>query len=161
MLCTILPALPAQLDRRKYPNMVAQIAMASLLLIVTTIIHSLCTVGSIRVLNPAALRQRRLDSVVRQALPIAQLVLLLFLASVLEASVWATAYVGVGAIEDWESALYFSIVTYTTLGYGDVTLDASWRLMASLQAANGTIMFGWTTALIVYFVQRLRVRTKS
>ena len=141
--------------------MVAQIAMASLLLIVTTVVHSLCTVGSIRVLTPVVLRARRMDSVVRQALPIAQLVLLLFLASILEASIWATAYVAVGAIQDWESALYFSIVTYTTLGYGDVTLDASWRLMASLQAANGTIMFGWTTALIVYFVQRLRVRTKS
>ena len=76
----------------------------------------------------------------------------------LEASIWAGAYVGVGAIDGWEPALYFSIVTYTTLGYGDVTLDPSWRLMASLQAANGTIMFGWSTALIVNFVQRVRDR---
>lgn len=86
---------------------------------------------------------------------IATLVLLMFLASVLESFLWAGAYLHAGAIEGLEQALYFSIVTYTTLGYGDITLDQEWRLLASFEAANGIIMFGWTTALIVAFVQRL------
>ena len=138
--------------------MIGQIALGSLLLIITTVIHSACTVGSLRALRSSRLRHWGLHSIARQALPIALLVLLLFLASLLEASIWAGAYVGLGAIDGWEPALYFSIVTYTTLGYGDVTLDPSWRLMASLQGANGTIMFGWSTALIVNFVQRVRDR---
>ena len=138
--------------------MIGQVALGSFLLIITTVVHSSCTVGSLRLLRSSRIESHKLDSVVKQALPIALLVLLLFLASLLEAFIWAGAYIGTGAIQDWESAMYFSIVTYTTLGYGDVTLDASWRLMASLQAANGTIMFGWTTALIVYFVQRVRIR---
>jgi hypothetical protein len=41
------------------------------------------------------------------------------------------------------------MVTFTTLGYGDITLTESWRLLAAFEAANGSIMFGWTTALVV------------
>ena len=54
-----------------------------------------------------------------------------------------------------DAVLYFSMVTFTTLGYGDVTLDPSWRLLASFEAANGIVIFGWTTALIVAYVQRI------
>ena len=136
--------------------MAGQVALGSLLLFVTTIVHSACSVGAIRALRSAHFERRGFDTFLRQALPIALLVLLLFYAAVMEAAIWAGAYVAVGAIPDWEPALYFSIVTYTTLGYGDVTLDPSWRLMASFEAANGTIMFGWSTALIISFVQRVR-----
>ncbi len=67
----------------------------------------------------------------------------------------AAVYLAVGAIPDPETALYFSIVTFTTLGYGDVTLDTGWRLLASFQAANGTIMFGWTTAIVMAVIHRI------
>jgi hypothetical protein len=58
-------------------------------------------------------------------------------------------------VDTFEAALYFSMVTFTTLGYGDVTLDDSWRLLSSIQAANGVIMFGWTTAQVTAVLQRL------
>jgi voltage-gated potassium channel Kch len=64
----------------------------------------------------------------------------------------------VGALSSLEEALYFSMVTFTTLGYGDVTLSDRWRLLASFEAANGTIMFGWTTALIMAVVHKLYLR---
>ena len=73
-------------------------------------------------------------------------------------SIWAHAYLRVGAIEQLETALYFSMVTFTTLGYGDVTLSPDWRLLASFEAANGIMMFGWTTALIAAVIQRLAYR---
>jgi len=82
-------------------------------------------------------------------------VLLMFLASLLEAGTWAAVYLAVGAIPDLETALYFSTVTFTTLGYGDITLDAGWRLLASFQAANGTIMFGWSTAIVMAVIHRM------
>jgi voltage-gated potassium channel Kch len=68
---------------------------------------------------------------------------------------WAYVYLDVGAIEQVETALHFSMVTVTTLGYGDVTLADDWRLLASFEAANGIIMFGWSTALVAAFIQRL------
>jgi voltage-gated potassium channel Kch len=75
--------------------------------------------------------------------------------------VWAGAYLRVGAIEGLEAALYFSIVTFTTLGYGDITLNTDWRLLASFQAASGIIIFGWTTALLVAVAQRVVALTRA
>jgi hypothetical protein len=86
---------------------------------------------------------------------ISLLVLLLFVAAILEVNIWAVTYLVIGAISHLEPALYFSTVTFTTLGYGDITLDASWRLLASFQAANGIIIFGWTTALVFAVLQHM------
>lgn len=86
---------------------------------------------------------------------ISVVVLVMFLASLVEAAAWGGLFVYRGAIEDLESAMYFSVVTYTTLGYGDVTLGAPHRMLAAFEAANGIMMFGWTTAVIVAVVQRV------
>jgi len=73
----------------------------------------------------------------------------------LESTLWASFYVFVGALATFGDALYFSIVTFTTLGYGDITLDEPWRVLGAFEAANGIILFGWTTAIIVAAVQRV------
>ena len=70
-------------------------------------------------------------------------------------AVWAATYLSIDAIEGLEKAIYFSMVTYTTLGYGDVLLDENWRVLASYQAANGIIMFGWTTAIVMYAIRNV------
>ena len=82
----------------------------------------------------------------------------MFLAIVIEAGVWALLYLFnplITTLPDLETAFYFSMVTFTTLGYGDVVLTGNWRILASIQAANGVIVFGWTTALIFVFIQRV------
>ena len=53
-----------------------------------------------------------------------------------------------------EIAVYFSFVTFTTLGYGDITLSEGWRLLSGIQALNGILLVGWSTALIFAVVQR-------
>ena len=73
----------------------------------------------------------------------------MFIVSILEVSAWALIYVVTGAIEGVEKALYFSAVTFNTLGYGDIVPGEKWRLLAGFEAANGIIMFGWSTAAIV------------
>ena len=80
---------------------------------------------------------------------------MLLLVALAEASLWAATYVALGAISSFEEAIYFSTVTYTTLGFGDLVLDNPWRLLSAIEAANGIIMFGWTTALLVAAVQRV------
>jgi len=80
----------------------------------------------------------------------------MFLAIVIEAWLWALVYLlnpMITALPDMETALYFSMVSFTTLGYGDVVLVGKWRMLASIQAANGVIVFGWTTALIFVWIQ--------
>ena len=83
------------------------------------------------------------------------IVLLLFFVSLLEVIVWSGTYLALGALEEFNTALYFSMVTFTGLGYGDIVLHSQWRVLASLQAANGILMFGWTTAMIVASIQNI------
>ncbi|MGB3020865.1 MAG: potassium channel family protein, partial [Methyloceanibacter sp.] len=62
-------------------------------------------------------------------------------------------YLALGAIGSFEQAVYFSTVTFTTLGFGDIILDERWRLLSSFEAANGLLMFGWSTALVFVAVK--------
>jgi hypothetical protein len=66
---------------------------------------------------------------------------------------WALLYLLLDAIRPLEKAVYFSVEAFTTVGYGDVVLDESWRLLSSLESANGLLMFGWSTALVFAAVQ--------
>ena len=88
-------------------------------------------------------------SMLIRSLAIGVLVLIMFAVTLTEAGIWAAVYTSLGSLEDFEVALYFSIVSYTTLRFGDVVLDEHWRLLSSFEAANGVIMFGWTTAIII------------
>jgi len=132
-----------------------QIALGSALMIVTTMIHAGCTTAALWALRFSHADRRAATSRRAGVFLTAGLVLMMFYASLFEALIWALTYLAVGAISGLEKALYFSTVTYTTLGYGDVVLDPSWRILASFEAANGIIMFGWTTALIVAFISHV------
>ena len=78
----------------------------------------------------------------------------MFLAIVIDVWIWAALYWAVGATRSFEEALYFSTTSFTTIGYGDVVLSREWRLLASFEGANGMIVFGWTTALVIAAIQR-------
>lgn len=121
----------------------------------TVFVHAGCMAGVLGWLRSLASHHRILRSAVRRAALMGAVVLLMSLAAYLESALWAGFYVVVGALPQMGDALYFSLVTFTTLGYGDVTLGDPWRRIAAFEAANGIIMFGWTTALIVAVAQRL------
>jgi ion channel len=69
--------------------------------------------------------------------------------------IWASAFVLGGAIADWNTAIYFSLVTYTTLGYGDVVLGPGLRIFAAFAAVTGLLGFGISTAFLVTLVGRI------
>jgi hypothetical protein len=72
-----------------------------------------------------------------------------------EIAVWAAAYTWTGAMPDWQSALYFSAVTYTTTGYGDLVLPPKWRLDGAIEALTGILMCGWSTGFFFAIVNHL------
>jgi hypothetical protein len=79
-----------------------------------------------------------------------------------EIAAWASAYVWNGAIGEIQTALYFSAVTYTTTGYGDVVLPPGWRLDGGIEALTGILMCGWSTGFFFAIVSRLfDVRTSA
>ena len=131
--------------------MLMNILIAAIIIIATVVIHAQAMMLAVRLIRKEEgglrekLRQRHLCRV-------SGIVLLMFLASLIEVLVWAVVYLWLNAIEGVEQVFYFSMVTFTTLGYGDVVLQERWRLLASFQAANGIILFGWTTAIVMAVV---------
>jgi hypothetical protein len=73
----------------------------------------------------------------------------------IEICVWALFYLWVGCFEDGSSAFYFSGVTYTTLGYGDLLLPVRWRLLAPIEALTGILMSGLSTGLFFVVVSTI------
>ncbi len=70
--------------------------------------------------------------------------------------IWAGTFFFLGVFNQIEPAVYFSLVTMTTLGYGDITLDPQWRVLSGLTAVNGLLLFGLTTAFLVEFIFQIR-----
>lgn len=70
--------------------------------------------------------------------------------------IWAVLFVSIGVFPSLEPSVYFSIVSFTTLGLGDILLPVKWRILAGLSAANGLLMFGFFTAFLVEMMQRIR-----
>jgi hypothetical protein len=84
--------------------------------------------------------------------------LILVFLHIVQIAIWALTYralVPAGQLESLEQAVYFSFVTFTTLGYGDITLGEGWRLLSGIEAMNGILLVGWSTAVLFAVVQRV------
>ena len=96
------------------------------------------------------------DSVFGQGALIVSVVLGVFVIHTIEIWLYAAVYVVIGAVGEFETALYYSTVTFASLGYGDIKLSKEWRLFGSIEAANGVILFAWSTAFLLSVTNRLR-----
>ena len=134
--------------------MLLNIIIAAFMIVVTSVVHAS---GMIQVLKAIRSQEGNLYNALRQKQIIwtCGTVLLMAIVSLVEATLWASVYLVLNAIDGFERALYFSMVTFTSLGYGDIVLEENWRLLAAFEAVNGVIMFGWTTAIVVAAVQHI------
>ena len=80
---------------------------------------------------------------------------LIILLHLIEIAVWAFFYTWRHGMPDLSSAFYFSAVTYTTTGYGDLVLPNEWRLVGGVEALTGILMCGWSAASFFAVVTRL------
>ena len=86
------------------------------------------------------------------------LVLGLFVIHGIEIWLYALLYLFGGALPDLHTAVYFSTITYATIGYDDEGLARSWQLVAAIEGINGILLMGWSTAFFVSLVARLSRR---
>jgi hypothetical protein len=75
----------------------------------------------------------------------------------IEIMLWAVFYGWAGCLPDFESSLYFSGVTYATVGYGDLVLPARWRMLGPVEGMTGGLMSGLSTAVFFAFVSRVHL----
>jgi hypothetical protein len=80
---------------------------------------------------------------------------IVLVAHLIEIALWAVLFVICREFRDFGTAYYHSAVNYTTLGYGDLIMTPSWKLLGPLEAADGMLMFGVSTAIIFAIIQRL------
>lgn len=88
------------------------------------------------------------------------IMLLMLLGNFLQMAVWAGLFLLLGEFDDFATALYFSGVNFATLGYGDIVMSAQWRLLGPMEAANGILMFGVSTAAMTAAVMDVFKRSQ-
>lgn len=82
----------------------------------------------------------------------------------LEISAWAGLYFWRNYLPDFETSFYFSITSYTTVGYGGIVLPRPWRLAGALESLSGVLLLGWSAAFFFSVVSRLfnlRIRRRQ
>jgi hypothetical protein len=86
---------------------------------------------------------------------VAWIILFSLVAHLIEIALWAAVFMICGEFHEFGMAYYHSAVNFTTLGYGDLIMSPKWRLLGPLEAANGILMFGVSTAMIFTLILRL------
>jgi len=135
--------------------MLNRLVVASFLMAVCVVIHAAGLSLAFRQLRGSALRELQFWRSTGLFVIVAVWIVLLHL---LEISLWAAVYDWNGAMADLQSALYFSAVTYTTTGYGDLVLPTEWRLDGAVEALTGILMCGWSTGFFFAILNRLYER---
>ena len=72
-----------------------------------------------------------------------------------EGIIWAGVYRLVGALPDNSSAILYSLSAMTAYGHANLDLARHWQVMGALEALNGMLLFGLTTAVLFGFIQRV------
>jgi voltage-gated potassium channel len=81
-----------------------------------------------------------------------------------EVAIWGVFYFGNSLFPDFETSLYFSITSYTTIGFGDVVLPRAWRLLGGIEGVTGVLLCGLSTAFVFAIVNamfQMRVQRRA
>jgi hypothetical protein len=132
-----------------------QLALASGMVVVCVLVHLVGLTMTLRLLRIGHRGLRRPEAMPAPVLLGASLGV--FGVHTIEIWLYALLYRAVGLFQHFEEALYFSTVTYATIGYGDLTLSHDWRVLGAIEGATGVIMLGWSTAFLVSLLTRLRL----
>lgn len=138
--------------------MLNSIIVGLLMAAATIAVHGCGTTLWIRFLMDQARRTNSHSGRLRSLLILCATAVVLLTLHIVEVLIWGVAYlwlVGQPRFADLETAIYFSTVTYSSLGFGDIVIVGPWRLLSAIQAMVGLLAFGWSSALLFAVVQRI------
>jgi hypothetical protein len=131
--------------------------VATIMVAITTLIHFFGLLMLTRLMSGAHTRLRTHEGALRQAGMILLVVFGIFSLHTAQVWVYAVTYRLLGEFSTFEEALYFSTVSFSTLGFGDVTLGVAWRVLGAIEAVNGLVLIAWSTAFLMSVTTRLRL----
>ncbi len=155
------------------PSMTSQLALSALMVVIAVLIHGagLFSLGNLLIReregddedgegtsHPHSRLERYKPLSFRGGVAIVGIVLAIF--TLHGAEIWAFAflYSAIGAVPDLDTAVYFSSITYATLGFTDNYIDPSWRMIVASEGIIGVLLLGWSTAFFVRVLSKLEGR---
>lgn len=139
-------------------QLILQLAVSAVMLLLCVAIHGLGLFNLSRVLRSEASieRLRHIQPLSpRGALFTMTIVLAMFMLHGLEIWAFALLYWLLGAVPDFEGSLYFSAISYSTVGYNDTHILPEWRLVGAFESVLGIFLLGWSTAFFFRMLGRI------
>jgi Ion channel len=140
------------------PQLFAQFAVASLMVLVCVVIHGFGLFSLSRALRSETALERleHIAPLSRRgaAFTLGAVIAMLALHGI-EIWLFALVYLGLGAIPNLEAALYFSSISYSTVGYSDTHIAHHWRLVGAFESVLGIFLLGWSTAFFFRMIGRI------
>ncbi|HEY0730183.1 MAG TPA: potassium channel family protein [Pyrinomonadaceae bacterium] len=144
--------------------MLREIAIAAVIVTICLVVH----VAGILLMAEWLLKNRELLERKATRRHFALLLIALFAGIIClhltQTGLWAMFYYTRGLFSDFETSLYFSMVSFTTIGYGDVLLPRNWRLLGVVEGLSGVLLCGISTAFmfaVVNAIVQLRLQQRS
>jgi hypothetical protein len=142
--------------------MLNEVAVAFTIVAICVVIHAtvlLVFAEWIIVRRPIIQEQRR---IIHHALLLIVVFAVIISLHLTETALWAAFYYWQHLFADYETSLYFSLICYTTIGFGDVVLPQRWRLLGAVEGVSGVLLCGLSTAFIFAIVDALiRMRARN
>ena len=135
--------------------MLIQLILATLMVVATVLVHLFGLAMLVRILRSHSRVFRKLSIMPLTLLVGATTGIIAILT--LEIWMYAALFLELGALGHFEQALYFSTVTYSTIGYGDVVMPHQWRILGAIEGAVGIIMLGWSTAFLISLLSQMKL----
>ena len=127
------------------------------LVTICVVIHALGTTWWLGRIGHVFRNASAAEQAVRPLRVLISSIVVLTVLHIVQIYIWAFAFRNLlpeGVFDTLEEALYFSFVTFTTLGYGDITLTNEWRILSGFEALAGVLLIGWSTAMLFAVVSK-------
>lgn len=141
--------------------MLPALLIGSLTLVINMLIQVSAVMATVRIFLRLMNSDKLAPTIGTDIRVMSTVLMVLFLGHVLQFATWALLFLYLDEFSEFGTAFYFSVVNFTSLGYGDIVMSEKWRVLGGLEAANGILMFGLTTSTFVAVMGRLFARHKS
>jgi hypothetical protein len=133
------------------------------LIVLTMIFHVLCIgyVSQTAIWRYGEMVKHRRNPTATFAIVVGTTALLATVLHAIETAMWAVVYIFVGALPEARSAMLYSLGAMTTYGHQSLYLEERWRLLGTLEALNGWLLFGLSTAFLFWLIQEVSPKNRT